>query len=249
MSVFSKSIALAALLPLSLGAQDICASARNLKPAGTSGPVTPAEVCRVLSVLAHDSLEGRATGSRGGAKAARFIAEEFKAAGLEPAGDSGYFQRVPIVITARGGRQGASAVPSFAARDTFPADRRGLAVNVVGILRGSDPVLKDSVILVDAHYDHLGVRMGPIDVDSARAYNDMLVPIATERAKWAQQENISLRGRGGAAPQLTDVQRAKLDEFTKRIEAIRVNMDSLRKAIPKPPIAWARRLNQAVSAD
>jgi hypothetical protein len=235
MSAFTKSIALAALFPLSLGAQDICASTRNLKAAGTPGAVTPAEVCRVLSVLAHDSLEGRATGSVGGARAARFIAAEFKAAGLEPAGDSGYFQKVPIVIATRGGRQGASAVPSFAVRDTFPADRRGLAVNVVGILRGSDPVLKDSVILVDAHYDHLGLlRTGPIDVDSARVYNNLVVPILTERAKWAQQENISLRGRGGAAPQLTDVQRAKLDEFTRRVEAVRVNMDSLRKAIPTP---------------
>jgi Zn-dependent M28 family amino/carboxypeptidase len=30
-------------------------------------------------------------------------------------------------------------------------------VNVVGLLRGGDPVLADSVILIDAHYDHLGI--------------------------------------------------------------------------------------------
>ncbi len=30
--------------------------------------------------------------------------------------------------------------------------------NVVGLLRGSDPVLKDSYILLSAHYDHVGMR-------------------------------------------------------------------------------------------
>ena len=28
--------------------------------------------------------------------------------------------------------------------------------NVVGLLRGSDPVLQDSYILITAHYDHVG---------------------------------------------------------------------------------------------
>jgi Peptidase family M28 len=32
--------------------------------------------------------------------------------------------------------------------------------NVVGILRGSDPVLKDTYLLITAHYDHLGIREG-----------------------------------------------------------------------------------------
>jgi Zn-dependent M28 family amino/carboxypeptidase len=30
--------------------------------------------------------------------------------------------------------------------------------NVVGLLRGSDPALKDSYVIVSAHYDHIGVR-------------------------------------------------------------------------------------------
>jgi hypothetical protein len=32
--------------------------------------------------------------------------------------------------------------------------------NVAGILRGSDPALKDTYVIVSAHYDHLGVREG-----------------------------------------------------------------------------------------
>ena len=211
---------------------DVCVAARAAKAAGpTPGAVTPSEVCRVLSVLAHDSLEGRGTGSVGGAKAARFIAAEMRAAGLEPGGDSGYFQRVPIVrANASGGR--IIQVASFAARDTFPAERRGLAVNVIGILRGSDPVLKDSVVLVDAHYDHLGMRpSGAGDVDSIQAYRELVAPIMAERTRYAQTNNISLRGRGGAP--MTEEQRTAMAAFQSRIDALRVNMDSIRRVHPK----------------
>ncbi|HXF40101.1 MAG TPA: M28 family peptidase [Blastocatellia bacterium] len=39
-----------------------------------------------------------------------------------------------------------------------PAERPVRLRNVIGILRGSDPVLKDTYVLVTAHYDHVGVR-------------------------------------------------------------------------------------------
>jgi Zn-dependent M28 family amino/carboxypeptidase len=38
-------------------------------------------------------------------------------------------------------------------------------VNVVGILPGADPTLRDSVVLIDAHYDHLGIGR-PVRGDS-----------------------------------------------------------------------------------
>jgi hypothetical protein len=45
-----------------------------------------------LSFLASDLLEGRDTPSRGLDIAAEYIAAQFRRAGLEPAGDDGYFQ-------------------------------------------------------------------------------------------------------------------------------------------------------------
>lgn len=45
-----------------------------------------------LSFLASDLLEGRGTPSRGLDLAAEYIAAQFRRAGLEPAGDDGYFQ-------------------------------------------------------------------------------------------------------------------------------------------------------------
>jgi len=51
-----------------------------------------------LEFLADDALEGRATATRGGALAARYIAAQFRRLGLQPAGDSGtFYHRVPII--------------------------------------------------------------------------------------------------------------------------------------------------------
>ena len=48
--------------------------------------------------LAHDLLEGRGTGARGGDIAAEYIATQFALYGLKPAGDNGtYMQKVPLV--------------------------------------------------------------------------------------------------------------------------------------------------------
>ena len=51
-----------------------------------------------VKTLSSDAFEGRAPGQPGGEKAAKYIADAFKAAGLEPAGDNGTFlQKVPLV--------------------------------------------------------------------------------------------------------------------------------------------------------
>jgi hypothetical protein len=41
-----------------------------------------------------------------------------------------------------------------------PIRKRVTLRNVIGILRGSDPTLRDTCILLTAHYDHLGIRAG-----------------------------------------------------------------------------------------
>src|ERR1051325_5315251 len=168
---FMKRLALIALA---------AAAACTTNPRGTlvANPeslVDSADVHHQLFVLADDSMLGRATGTPGAAKAARFIAEEMRRAGIEPAGDSGYFQRVPLAMR-RIERMGRDSVrrtfdvpqllPSFAAWDSIPAERRRLAVNVIGILRGSDKTLRDTAVLIDAHYDHLGVRGPGVNGDS-----------------------------------------------------------------------------------
>jgi hypothetical protein len=133
-------------------------------------PTTAADVQRILSPLADDSMRGRMTASPGEAMAARFIAAEMQRIGLTPLGDSGYFQRVPIAVVPlnpprRGRTERVMLVGSFAARDTFPAAQRRTSVNVLGVIAGADPALKNEIVLVDAHFDHIGVGT-PVHGDS-----------------------------------------------------------------------------------
>src|SRR5436190_11986925 len=51
-----------------------------------------------VSFLASDLLEGRATPSRGLDLAAEYLAAQFRRAGLEPAGDDGYFQTAAVTV-------------------------------------------------------------------------------------------------------------------------------------------------------
>ncbi len=120
--------------------------------------ISQVEVRRLEAALADDSMEGRLTGAPGGARAARFIAREMKVIGLTPLGDSGYYQRVPVVATDS----------ILVLRASFTDSARGkseTAYNVIGLLQGSDPKLSGEVIVVDAHYDHLGVG-APVAGDS-----------------------------------------------------------------------------------
>jgi hypothetical protein len=50
-----------------------------------------------LTAFAADSLRGRETGTPDADRAARFLADRLRAMGAEPAGDSGFFHRVPLV--------------------------------------------------------------------------------------------------------------------------------------------------------
>src|SRR5260370_32715288 len=66
--------------------------------AGALPPLNTGAMDAHLKYLAHDLLEGRAPATRGGRLAATYIAAQFEALGLEPAGpDGSYFQPVALV--------------------------------------------------------------------------------------------------------------------------------------------------------
>lgn len=245
--------------------------------------ISPEELRTHVQYLASDQLEGRGTPSRGQDLATDYIAAQFRKAGLEPAGDDGYFQtarwqyaerkaddvalRVTVggntIAVPGGGATGnfldpvslaatpalfmswkealenseaangkvlvvpAAPVPGAArqlqqklkskpalvlmidrerrhgagtggwlidpeqprpqggvpvlvlhAADAAAALEKGGALvaarvaaprirpvelrNVVGVLRGSDPALKSTYVLMTAHHDHVGIRDGEI---------------------------------------------------------------------------------------
>lgn len=95
------------------------------RPAAAPIPVNTAAMDAHLRFLASDLLEGRAPATRGGRLAAEYIAAQFLALGLEPAGASGtYFQPVSLVgmtpqPTFAWGKAGTAQ--SLAYRDAFVA--------------------------------------------------------------------------------------------------------------------------------
>jgi len=117
---------------------------------------TPASAPALLSALAADSMEGRRTGTEGYRRAARLVAAEMQRIGLAPAGDSGFYQRMPLVQSGSGNGR-LRLLPAWADLDTVPEGRRATEVNVVGILPGADPALAGEAIIVGAHLDHLGI--------------------------------------------------------------------------------------------
>lgn len=156
---FSLLATIAATVACSRGVSVSSSPAPAASPASATSAsgVTDSDVRRLLGALAADSMEGRGTGTRGSERAARFIAAEFQRYGVQPAGDSGFFQRVPVAFVTGNRGRGLALLPTLAARDTVSPSARANAVNVVGIIPGSDPALRDQVVLVDAHYDHLGI--------------------------------------------------------------------------------------------
>ena len=115
-------------------------------------------VQRLLSSLAADSMTGRAMGTLGSAMAARVIAAELDDAGVTPAGTSGYVQEIAAVRVRLPDGSGSRVVMAEAA-EGLPDSATELISdrNLVGIVRGSDPTVADEVIVVGAHFDHIGV--------------------------------------------------------------------------------------------
>jgi hypothetical protein len=107
--------------------------------------------------LADDARQGRGLGSEGLAKAGLWLEEQFKDIGLEPAGDDGGYRHV-------------FGVPI--ADPSNPHAQKGFvyAFNVMGRIRGNGEL--EGVVLIGAHYDHLGFGgEGSLEPDSRAIHN------------------------------------------------------------------------------
>jgi hypothetical protein len=97
-----------------------------------------------LNYLAADAREGRGVGTHGLDEAGQYLAAAFKRIGLAPGGAAGsYYQSFTIAPDA------PAAIHTDAGGKTIR--------NVIGVLRGRSRRLRGQVIVVGAHYDHLGL--------------------------------------------------------------------------------------------
>lgn len=128
---------LAAAMAIVCGVSSMQAQSTTAADA-TTGDATTARIMQRLGALAADSMEGRRAGTPGSARARAYLIRELTAMGAKPVGGS---YEMPVTLRARAGSDTAGA-------------------NVVARIpgkRSSGPVL-----VLSAHYDHLGVRNGVV---------------------------------------------------------------------------------------
>ncbi len=111
------------------------------------------EIKSMVGFLAADNVEGRDTGSHGIEQAALYIEKKLLSYDVTP-----YFSTY---------------------RDSFKINDLE-AYNIVGYLEGIDSILKKEVVLIGAHYDHIGFRARPVTNDTiANGANDNASGTAT----------------------------------------------------------------------
>ena len=117
-----------------------------------SETITSLDLYNHMLILSSDSLEGRETGKKGQKMAADYIMNHFKNIGIPPYKYNSYYQKFRL----KKGRHLCKC-------DDCDVDiiKKLLGVNkyingenVLGYIEGSD--LKEELIIITAHYDHLG---------------------------------------------------------------------------------------------
>ncbi|MEM8846199.1 MAG: M20/M25/M40 family metallo-hydrolase [Bacteroidota bacterium] len=88
------------------------------------------KVKEIMGFLASDELKGRDSGSEGIEKAANYIEDFLQSNQVSP-----YYESYKDTLT----------------------NFKKTSYNVLGVVEGSDPVLKKEYIIIGAHYDHIGI--------------------------------------------------------------------------------------------
>ncbi|MHA3787370.1 M20/M25/M40 family metallo-hydrolase [Flavobacterium hauense] len=114
---------------LSLGCITL-ATAQKKKTAAKPYTVEEKSVAATLKFLTSDDLKGREPGTPEMEMAARYLEDVFVKNGIKP-----YFATYRDTLT--------NFTPT--------------AYNIVGVLEGTDPKLKNEFVVIGAHYDHIGL--------------------------------------------------------------------------------------------
>jgi hypothetical protein len=131
-----KQIVAAALLACAFAG----GTAAQEAPLTASGEatLTKAELKEHVAWLAGPELRGRGAGTKYGRRTAEYIRAEFERLGFYPAGtDRTWYQDFPL------------------------GKNEGTGRNVLGLLLGTDDAVAREVVIISAHYDHLGMRVLP----------------------------------------------------------------------------------------
>ena len=217
----------------------MCCVLVSLPAIGAEAPVVRADAIRAhVEFLSDDLLEGRAAGSTGYDLAARYVASQMRAIGLEPAGDDGgWLQRVPLIEAKRD--LGAA---TFIVRGPGKAEDRLEPVEdfIAGFFFGST----DSAVTAPATYVGFGIyapELGHDDFSGIDLKGRIAVVLDGAPAGFPNSQRAHYSGR------------AKLDELDARgaIGIVTVDTPQEEARVPwerKKKLSWSPRMRRLDAA-
>lgn len=133
--------------------------------------ITAEKLKTKLYVVASDEMEGRDTGSKGQKKAGNYLIEQYKKSKISyPKGATSYYQPIP------------AAYLNAKHNENLPDSE-----NIWAYIEGSEK--PDEVIVISAHYDHVGVKNGDVyngaDDDGSGTVAVLQIAEAFQKAKKA----------------------------------------------------------------
>tara|TARA_B100001250_G_scaffold175206_1_gene150685 strand:- start:41 stop:1081 length:1041 start_codon:yes stop_codon:yes gene_type:complete len=140
-----KTTIILLLVPILIFSQD------NIKFSET---IIKEDLQKHLNILASDSLEGRETGKLGQKMAAEYIMNHFKDIGIPPYKKNSYYQKFKAESDRHICKYNCENCDEDFITKLFKKKRIVKGENVLGYIEGTD--LKDELIIITAHYDHLG---------------------------------------------------------------------------------------------
>ena len=123
----------------------ILACKSSVNPGEKPNYISSDQLREMVSFFSSDALLGRDTGSEGLEEAAKYIEAIFKDNNIKP-----YFETY---------------------RDSFNIQDK-IGYNIVGFIEGNDPQLKSEVVIIGAHYDHIGYAKKVAGDSIANGAND-----------------------------------------------------------------------------
>lgn len=113
------------------------------KPAATfeqaKASITETEVRQQMTYLCSPALEGRMSGMRGNEDAQKYLSDWMRQCSVQPGVNGTYLQQFAV-----------QQMNDHKERST------GRTCNVIGVVPGTDPSLKNECVVIGAHFDHIG---------------------------------------------------------------------------------------------
>ncbi|POY38851.1 peptidase M28 [Flavobacterium alvei] len=144
MNYLKQIVILSTLQLLTISCSSQTAKVSTVEPTNYINKITSADLKTYLQVIASDAMEGRETGSAGQKLAGDYLINQYKSFKIPfPKGAKDYYQKVPADFM------------NAKKNENLPDSE-----NIWAYIEGSEK--PNEVIVVSAHYDHVGVKNGEV---------------------------------------------------------------------------------------